>query len=77
MEQKKVLRGPFKNEFENPFYFAFRIALIERERERMQRREIKYEREKIGQRKSEDKGRIRMRKRYEGEKPKEIYKVRE
>ena len=40
MEQKKVLRGPFKNEFENPFYFAFRIALIERERERNRRDRI-------------------------------------
>ena len=41
MEQKKVLRGPFKNEFENPFYFAFRIALIERERNRRDRIEGK------------------------------------
>ena len=40
MEQKKVLRGPFKNEFENPFYFAFRIALIEKERERNRRDRI-------------------------------------
>ena len=40
MEKKKVLRGPFKNEFENPFYFAFRIALIERERERNRRDRI-------------------------------------
>ena len=40
MEKKKVLRGPFKNEFENPFYFAFRIALIEKERERNRRDRI-------------------------------------
>ena len=49
----------------------------EKEKEIKQKREIKYERGTTGWRKSEDKGRKRMRKRDEGEKLKEIYKVRE